>query len=238
MTNIKNINSPKSAVGNPANDDPNDLSEEQRDIKLDNQLVVTIGPRHIKEHVTLSKEYRKNYKKRISDTANVPDVVNGITYNGSCSDCGTVSDSVKYSTTYKLSICDKCKHDDEQLIELTDVEHNMTDMTEWIPIIRDFEHNLILQHKRTNAVGLSSSGTDGTLTYISIDNDLECVLDDIEKLAIEYSENWTPKTFYDTPIQTYMRKQCTPRVSKCAPKTDETNADESKGTGDKPDESE
>jgi hypothetical protein len=181
-------------------------TDAEADAEPDAEVKPTVvkGPRHISGHVVVSKEYRKYYNTQLANGSIMANSINGVTTNRSCMECFEVKDTVKYSTTRGRSICADCKAENDKFIELDDVKHGMYDLTEWVPIIRDSEHNLILQHKSTKMVGLSSTDRKGHVAYATTDVELNDVLNTIEKQSIEYSEKWTHSTFYDMPISTYI----------------------------------
>lgn len=164
--------------------------------------VPNVGPRYITDHVVVTPNYRKHFAETIVQQK--PYCVNGVTSDKTCLQCGSFTDAMFYNVMLKQTTCEKCKLDDEKYIDLDTVVHDMTDLTEWVPILRDSEHNLILQHKRTKKVGLSSINEDSQVFFISTDTRLDDVLNEIEVLAAEYRSKWSPLTFYNKPIYMYM----------------------------------
>lgn len=157
------------------------------------------GPRFIKDHIVVTKEYRKYYM----DNRVEPYSKNGINEDNACSYCD-VKENIKYSTTRSSSVCPKCANPDDELINIDDVKHDMVDLNKWIPIIRDSEHNLVYQSIDTKKMGLSSVGKYGRVSYISFDDDVDNVLDELVKLSNTYLDDWSHDTFYNLPIRTHM----------------------------------
>lgn len=151
------------------------------------------GPRYIKNHVVLTKAYRTFYLEKLN-------AIKPVSLDGVSSHCYTCqsTDRLTYSTKRNITVCPLCQ-DGDDTIEMDDVKHPWGDLTEWVPILRDSEHNLVLQNKTTKQVGISTI-LDGKVTYTSLNGDIDTILDKLETLSDAYLDNWSPSTFYNMPI--------------------------------------
>ena len=161
----------------------------------------TRGPRKIKDHVVLSKEYRRVYFEFLE----TPFSVDGVSLDGMCLSCPPLSPApcALYSKTRRMAVCMGCsaKGLGDELVPLEDAPDDMGDLTESVPVIRDSEHNLILQSTKSDRIGLSSIDRFGQVSYISVDETLDSVLDAIDGAS---DSCWSSDTFYNLPIRAYM----------------------------------
>ena len=150
-------------------------------------------------HVILTPEYQKFYLSMLP----TPYSVNGVTLTSVCMHCDE-NENVKFDPVANVTVCTSCSAFCDRLVPLKQPTDFI--IKDWIPILRDSQHNRIYQHYKTKLLAASSTNAEGEESYITYGPDVKLIptIQLLNKLSKTYSSNWSQETFYNLPIRTFM----------------------------------